>query len=314
MKKILIIDGMNIFVRSFIVVPVNDNNNSPIGGVIGFLRSLKIIIKNTMPDRVLICWDGKNGSKKRKDIVSTYKLGRKIRINKVVHGNISSIDDLMYSQLNKLKDILNSLCVTQLEYDSAEADDIISYLCKFYSKFEKIIVSTDNDMLQLLDNNTSLYHPSKKTYITHLEVFNCKKVLSENFIFLKMICGDKSDNIKGICGIGEKTVVRLFPFLSERICCFSDIINFAIESRTKNAKYANIADNEKMLRDNFDIMQLHDSIIDKHIIDSIKEVLNIEAKLNLIYFELKKIKYGVTISDVDFNHTFKTLRKKIDPC
>jgi len=82
-KRLLLIDQLNLFFRSYIVNPSLSNDGQPIGGIVGVIKSLQKICREVNPDKVIICWDGEGGSKKRKLMKKDYKAGRKpIRLNR----------------------------------------------------------------------------------------------------------------------------------------------------------------------------------------------------------------------------------------
>lgn len=81
-RKILIIDGLNNFIRNFVINPSTNQNGEPIGGVVGFMKTMKNIILETTPDLVVVAWDGEGGSRRRRGIFAEYKAGRKVRVNR----------------------------------------------------------------------------------------------------------------------------------------------------------------------------------------------------------------------------------------
>ena len=87
MKRVLIIDALNMYLRAYIVDPSISTNGQPIGGLKGSLKILQKLVRDTKPDNVVICWDGPNGSMKRKIMDKNYKEGRKpIRLNRAFHN------------------------------------------------------------------------------------------------------------------------------------------------------------------------------------------------------------------------------------
>ena len=77
MKRLLIIDGQNMFIRNYVMSPQLDANGNPIGGLTGFLRSLQKEIRRAKPDRVVVAWEGPGGSQARREKNKNYKVGRK---------------------------------------------------------------------------------------------------------------------------------------------------------------------------------------------------------------------------------------------
>ena len=101
MKRLLVIDALNMFVRAYIVNPSMSTNGNPVGGVLGFLGILRKLIRESKPDQVIICWDGPGGSLKRRQVVKEYKEGRKpLRKNYEVDGmdEQSEVDNKIWQQ------------------------------------------------------------------------------------------------------------------------------------------------------------------------------------------------------------------------
>ena len=124
----------------------------------------------------------------------------------------------MRLQMGKLSEYLQCLPITLISIDNIEADDTIAYLATevFRPKgSEVIIMSDDKDFIQLVDEKTSVWRPVEKKYYTPKEVVERFGIPSHNFIHYKVFMGDASDNIKGINGIGIKTMQSRFPVLLE---------------------------------------------------------------------------------------------------
>ena len=114
-KRLLLIDGMNNFLRSYVVNPSLDANGSHIGGMVGFINSLKKAMTETKPDAVIVAWEGANGSRKRKEINKNYKAGRKPpRLNREYEFTAEEEAENKLQQLLMLIDHLEKLPVLQL--------------------------------------------------------------------------------------------------------------------------------------------------------------------------------------------------------
>ena len=123
-------------------------------------------------------------------------------------------DDSFARQKPILQSILDELCIRQYEYENVEGDDIISYYVHNKKDNEKVvIVSSDKDLTQLISDTVVVYNPRKKRFITRENAVEEIGVLPENIVLEKMICGDVSDNIKGVKGVGNETLIKLFPQL-----------------------------------------------------------------------------------------------------
>ena len=219
MNRVVVIDALNMFIRNYIVNGMISSNGNPIGGAVGFLNSLKKVMRESKPDQVVICWDGAGGSQKRRETVKEYKQGRKpIRKNYEVEGmSVQSQKENMVWQQQILMEMLNEMPIMQLVLDRVEADDIIAMITQSprYKGWQKVIVSSDKDFLQLLDGETVLYRPIQKKAWTKQTVIDEYGIAPENFVIARAIAGDKSDNLAGIQGAGLKTISKRLSFLCE---------------------------------------------------------------------------------------------------
>lgn len=307
--RILIIDGLNTFIRNWAVVPQMNLNGEHVGGVVGFLRSVKSLIRDAKPTRCIVVWDGKGGSQKRRGIYAEYKAGRKPRVNREYDFGESpeqSHRDLQ-AQYAKAKAYTELLGITQIEIEGIEADDVIGYLCRsVYQDTDKVVVSTDRDFLQLVDRHTLVYSPTKKLYFTANVVKEIHHVIPENFIYLKALMGDGSDNIKGIKGIGEKTAVKLFPFLAERQSSLEEVVKYAEANLDKNPKYRAVYDQRDVLIGNVGLMQLTTPIISPQSAAAIRYSLRpSETKYMMSEVKLSLLRDGIQLTDSDFFAVFK---------
>lgn len=310
--RILIVDGLNAFIRSWTVVPQMDINGNHVGGIVGFIRSLKAIMRDVKPSRVIIAWDGKGGSQKRRSVYAEYKAGRKPRTNREYDfGETPEQSQInLKSQYSKLRHYIDSLGITQIDIDDIEADDVIGYLCcHIWPSIDKVIMSTDRDFLQLVDNHTLVYSPTKKLFYTASVIRETFNVLPENFIYMKALIGDTSDNIKGFKGIGEKTVVKLFPFFSDRQTDANEIIEYAKNNINKNKKYRDIAEGRDVFIGNIQLMQLTTPNISSQSIRKIKYA--VDKSLNtpvMSAFKLALLRDGIQITDVDLFQVLEEYR------
>ena len=159
MKRLLIVDALNAYLRAYIVDPSISTNGQPIGGLKGFFKILQKLVRMTKPDQVMVIWDGPNGSAKRKIMDKNYKAGRKpIRLNRAFH-NLTDDEELLNKiwQQTRAIEYLNNMPVIQFMLPEIEADDVISYVTSLshYSGWQKIIVSNDRDFMQLCDEETA---------------------------------------------------------------------------------------------------------------------------------------------------------------
>ena len=164
---VLLVDGFNTFIRSFSVNPSLNEDGAHVGGLVGFLKSIRYTINKFKPTRCIIVFDGKNSSKPRQKIYPQYKAGRKVRsrLNRIVDwgGGPHDEQESMGLQLKRLVEYLECLPLTLISIDNLEADDIISYIPNIVLKNSKFtIMSADKDFYQLVDERVKLYSPTKK--------------------------------------------------------------------------------------------------------------------------------------------------------
>jgi 5'-3' exonuclease len=261
-KRILIIDGTNIFLRSYLVNPTLSRNGEPIGGIVGSLQSLQKFTRESNPDKIVWAWDGYGGSKRRKQKDKNYKAGRSPgKINWDAGGmNDKEQEDNKRWQMSRLAEHLLNFPIHELIFDSVEADDVISFVAQhqLFSDWFKVIVSSDKDFIQLLNNKTILYRPTQKEVLTVKRVVEKYEIHPNNFLLARAIAGDDSDNLKGVDGVGFKTVAKRFPFLKEEKQYFiEDILKASQDTEKKKIKcYQNVLAEERKIRDNHSIMQL----------------------------------------------------------
>lgn len=297
--RVLIIDGMNMFIRAYMADPSVDSNGEHIGAVTGFIKMLQKYCREVCPSLVFIAWDGAGGSKKRKELNPNYKSGRKpIRLNRNIELPIDMENKMKYKQQMDLVDVLDLLPVYQIILDDIEADDLIAYLCnKFICEdYNKFIVSNDKDFLQLLDDCTFLFRPAEKDELYwHGLVVEKYGIHPNNFALARSICGDSSDNIDGVAGAGLPTIAKRFPFLAnDEVHSLDQILDKCREMGTKYKVITAILENESKIRDNYNIMQLYSPSLSY---ESTKELNRFVDETNLSFdkkqFELLLNKKGI---------------------
>ena len=266
-SKVLIVDGLNSFIRVFSAVPLVNDDGDHIGGYVGFMRSIAAVIRQFKPTRCIIVFDGKGGSARRKKMHSGYKEGRTMspRFNRREDVGEQSVEkeiESMRTQMGKLSEYLQCLPITLISIDNIEADDAIAYLATdvFRPKgSEVIIMSDDKDFIQLIDAKTSVWRPVEKKYYTPKEVVDRFGIPSHNFIHYKVFMGDGSDNIKGINGIGIKTLQSKFPLLLEdKIASIEDVLEYCKARKDEHKVYKTVLDNESVMRLNWRLMSLEE--------------------------------------------------------
>lgn len=313
MPRLMVVDMNNQYLRAYIMNPSLSPNGQPIGGVVGTLKIMQKLCREINPDQIVVCWDGEGGSSKRKAMNKNYKDGRNpVRLNRDVR-NLTENEELANKiwQQTRLAEYLNQLPVIQFLYPHIEADDLISYVCQHthYADWQKVIVSSDKDFIQLIDNKTVLYRPIQE------EVLNIKKVVEQysihpnNFVLARSICGDSSDNIQGIKGIGLATVAKRFPVLSESGSYNIDKLKEHCEQADGNV-YSKISENIDVVKNNYKIMQLASPQISIQTKVQINNILGtFKPELNQMEFKKMSIEDGFGV--VDFSSLFSIMKKFI---
>jgi len=269
-SRVLIIDGLNTFIRSFSASPAVNDDGIHVGGIIGFLKSIRYAISRIKPTRCIIVFDGKGGTKQRKKIFPEYKEGRKVKrnLNRNVDWGLApkNEDDSMKLQLGRLIQYLEQLPLTLISIDGTEADDVIAYITEQVLPDNKaFIMSTDQDFLQLASKRVSIWSPTKKITYDRQRIFDEFGIYPENFLTYKILCGDKSDNIDGIKGAGLKSIRKFIePITSENKFDITDLIEYVNRSESKIKLITNIRDNVFLLKRNYLLMQLANVDLSNH--------------------------------------------------
>ena len=262
-SHLLIIDGLNTFIRVFSAVPALNDDGQHIGGVTGFLRSVAAVVRLIKPTRCVIVFDGKGGSRRRKDIYPEYKANRanKTAFNRYQEfASLEDEQDSMRRQFGRVIQYLNCLPVTTLSIDNVEADDIMAYIAnEIYTddKNRVTICSTDRDFLQLVNNRISVWSPIKKKMYTPSVMQEEFGFSSKNYLLYRSFIGDKSDNIPGLKGVGPKSLIKYFPvFTEDREITVEEIVQYANDVDKKYKVHTLVSENKELLELNYKLMQL----------------------------------------------------------
>lgn len=221
MKKLVVIDGKSVFYRGYYAMEnLSTADGTPTGGVYGFASLALEVIKKINPDYVVVAWDKKGTStSKRTAIYSEYKAGRK------------TPPEDFYAQFPILKELLEALHWPLFECDGYEADDILGTISVQANSLgiESNLITSDLDMLQLISENTKVY--AMKKGFSQIEEFNLKyfeekyRLKQSQFLDLKSLQGDSSDNIPGVPGIGIKTATALLQEFNTLENIYSNLEN-----------------------------------------------------------------------------------------
>lgn len=257
----LLIDGSNILELSSIGDKTVSSSGKQVGGIYQFLLQIKIMLKKGNFRYVYVFWDGKNSGQLRFEINRDYKANRdkdfddaelsdymkevNKRVDYMYERFVKKEDPVKLQEKQKQKEIfywqrdivmamLEELFIRQCICDETEADDFIGYYVSHKKPNERIvIVSNDRDLTQLISEDVIVYVQSLKEFVN---TKNHKKIMGYNYqnvVLKKVLCGDSSDNIKGIKGVGEKTLLSNFEEIKERKVTLDEVIRKAAEINEK---------------------------------------------------------------------------------
>lgn len=216
----LLVDGDNLLTIGFHGMKNYFHKGTHIGGIFYFINTVRRLFENHKIDKVVVFWDGIDSSHQRELIYPEYKQNRKKNKEKTVE----EINSFQF-QKTRVQLYLEELYVRQGEYEYCESDDCMAYYCH-NSDEDIILVSSDGDMTQMVNDKIKLYHPIHQTLYSKNDKIKFKNfVLSiENIILLKILCGDDSDNITGLKNIGFKRILNFFPEMEEKPITFDYVI------------------------------------------------------------------------------------------
>jgi len=313
---ILVIDAMNMLIRSFSLLKAMSPTGHHIGGLVGFLRSLGYVTRIFDPTRVIVVWDGKGGSANRKNIDPNYKANR--ATSRITHWGLydtkAEETEALIGQLFRTKDYLECLPLQQIMMEKLEADDIIAYLAQQADKNNKkiTIISSDKDFLQMVNKNIEVYAPVKKKTFTADNIEDELKVIPENYNIVKALLGDNSDGLKGVKGLGIKTIVSEFPDLVNKPNVTLDYVFEVCEEKLEGKKiFSKIVHDWDKVETNYKLMNLHESVLDdtekNTILNIIKEdIPDLQAGAFLHLLDNDKIE-GVTKNTEGWLENFRGL-------
>jgi len=286
--RVLIIDGLNQFIRVFGAVPALNDDGEHCGGVTGFLLSTAATIRRLKPTRVVIVFDGKGGSNRRKQMYKGYKEGRTglTKINRLAgYEDLEDQQESMRKQFTRLIEYLQVLPISLTYIDYVEADDIMAYLANHYFKKEVTIISSDKDFLQLVNHRIKVYAPTKKKMYDEALVMEDFGVKPQNLVFYRCLEGDKSDNIEGVRGVGPKTILKKMQFLNEDTLTLDSFME-KVKTECDDKLSQKLTENVNTIEMNYQLMQLKDPEISSSIKSNVREIMdNQEAQLDMVEFK-----------------------------
>lgn len=259
-QYIAVIDGNNLL-KIALVDKRENQNGLEYGGVFMFLKLLGGVLLKKDFDYCFVCWDGEGSGILRWNYYKDYKANRDkhyemqtdyykklndyakfvIAYSKSKRGEenthtMETEEESFERQKMIIQSILEELCIRQHEYENVEGDDIVSYIIQNKHPEDKVvIVSSDKDLTQLISDTVVIYNPRTKGFITETNSSEVLGITHKNVVLEKMLCGDASDNIKGVKGIGQTTLIKLFP----------EIVNEKIDLETVIERSKDLLDERK---------------------------------------------------------------------
>jgi len=264
-----------------------------IGGLYQFFTTVRKLIKDNKINKVILMWDGENGGVYRYHVDSEYKANRK---NKKWHKKIVMTDAEIKREKEKSESVLiqrkriqayaEELFIRQIEVNDIEADDLIAEYCIQHNNKEEIFLFTnDRDFAQLLDLDITIFFADKKNGdafipITRVNYFYQFNHHYTNAIVMKIIGGDTADNIKGIDGIKETTLLKYFPDMKFRympvreICEKADEINKnrIIDKKKPLKIFENLLNNIQRLKTNYILINLKKPFLNEQAIEELTQL------------------------------------------
>ena len=287
-----------------------------VGGMVGFLKSLGFLTRTINPSRVVIVFDGPGSTAARKNINSDYKANRDLtRItNWEMYDNKDDEYASMSAQIGRLVEYLQMLPVDMISMPKVEADDVIAEIAKVFGDKSKItIVSSDKDFLQIVNNNVEVYSPIKKKFYGPNEVKEEVGVLAENYLVMKSLLGDNSDNLPGVKGLGPKGIFKHFPDLIDKPGTDLEYVFEICEAGVENTKvFQKVLTNYDRVWQNYDLMNLMEprlsdtqKVLILDIMDNCPTQLNVMAFLLML--KQDNIEQGITKNTESWLENFRYL-------
>lgn len=194
----MLIDGMHFLYKCDYAYPLSTSQGKKVGAIYGFLKGIKDL-SNKFGVIPITVWEGRSF---RKQISDSYKKGREIK-------------DFIKIQQEDIQELFSYFNIVQVYHPRLEADDVLAYLAKIEYKDEQvIIVTSDKDLFQVIDDKNFVYDSIKKVMYNEQEVFNKLGIKPEKVKLYKILLGDSSDNIKGIPRIYKKNAIEIINKVS----------------------------------------------------------------------------------------------------
>ena len=220
----LLIDGNALFKTGFTgASSVFNREGVHVGGIYQFITVLRKLLSENLYHQVYVFWDGTFSGKLRYNFYPDYKSAR----GKDYINGTHPVDESEVNQKVRISKYLEELFIRQIKDEIVESDDYIAYYCKTKKEHEAVTICTnDSDMAQLINRGIRIYfcNPQIKNYVTVSNFNNYFKPHRENSALVKSMVGDTADSIRGIKRLGESTLLKNFPELTERKVTLEEIL------------------------------------------------------------------------------------------
>lgn len=287
-SRLLILDASNVFIRNYCAVPQMDTNGNHVGGTIGFLKTVSSLTYRLTPSKIIVVWEA-GGSTRRRKLYPEYKQGRKpLKTNRFYEDGIPDTEENKVYQTVILTKLLKALPICQVYVPNCEADDVIAWICKNTNEeMEKIIVSSDKDFYQLLDDKVKIWNPAKKVFYSQEDAVKDFSISPINFPLARAFAGDKSDNIPGAERIGLKTLAGKFNLSGDEVMLEEVLERARKESEKKRSPkmWKTIQESEDIVRRNLKLMKLNSAML------SVGQVSDINKHLDSFDPKIRKMKF-----------------------
>lgn len=315
-RRIMLVDALNTFTRYYVRHPQMSSHGEPVGGVVGFLNALKRLVEEQLPTQVIVVWEG-GGSMRRRQLYPEYKQNRRpIKMNRYYEDDIPNTVENRNEQVRYLVECMKCVPVCQLYVTDCEADDVIAYLCRtWFKNDEVIIVSSDSDMYQLLDDKTRIFRPGKKVYVDVADVLESHGVHPRNFALAKAVCGDGADNVPGISGVGYKTLSKRVKGMQSDVPMDVESLLaecHACEEESRVKAYRSIIQGEELIRRNVRLVDLDGTMLGHEQRKGIDhQVDTFEPAGDKVGMFEKMVELGILEFDIDeFFYTLSSLMRR----
>lgn len=287
--RVLLIDGSYLLKRSYHgAKDTYTTNFGHIGGLYQFMTTTRKMIKDHMINKVVIFWDGEGGGIYRHRIDKEYKANRKTKEwYKKIEMTAAEIrrekdkEESILKQRKRIQAYAEELFLRQIEVDDIEADDLIAEYCLQYNNKEEIyLYSNDRDFAQLLDLNITIIFPNIDQPVTKANYMMHFNHHYSNALVMKIICGDTADNIHGVSGMGEDTLLKHFPEIAYKhltvreICQKADELNKQriLEKKKPLKVLENLLSSVERLKTNFKLVNLRQPMLNESAIEELKQL------------------------------------------